>query len=532
MERFLRAAVFSGLCLLGCLLGAGCGLRDRPRGEVKGGGGELRVLLPAEPRDLNPGSLRDEMGLQLAPNLYSRLVILDVDGRLHPDLAESWTVDSAGLVYIFHLRSGVRWHDGRPFGAADVRWTFEHLARQRSFAAEALRRIATVETPDERTAVFHLREPWAPLLATLAGYGTFILPRPTPGAPAAGAGLAPVGTGPFRLDSWSKGREIVLTANPHYFRPGPFLDRVVYRFQPDPERAPQMIAAGAADYTVLRPLLARLPSLARDPRLAVRTSPSDSRYLLVFNLRRQPFADRRVREAVSRAIDRTALLQTALYGYGSPAVGFYTPAVTWAYDAAARAPAFDPIRARALLDAAGLAPDAQGIRLRTELLVGDVPPFSELARDVAAQLRAVGIEARLTPVTLAAWMDRALQRHDFALTLMGGSQGPDPENLNVRFGSRGATQVMGYESPELDATLAEGARATDLPRRARAYYRAQEILARDLPVVPLAEGIHVTISRRGVTGLPWVEGRGLIPEQELSLVRIVRDGTGRRGGPP
>jgi ABC-type oligopeptide transport system substrate-binding subunit len=115
---------------------------------------------------------------------------------------------------------------------------------------------------------------------------------------------------------------------------------------------------------------------------------------------------------------------------------------------------------------------------------------------------------------------------------MGGSQGPDPENLNVRFGSRGATQVMGYESPELDATLAEGARATDLPRRARAYYRAQEILARDLPVVPLAEGIHVTISRRGVTGLPWVEGRGLIPDQELSLVRIVRDGTGRRGGPP
>jgi len=202
--------------------------------------------------------------------------------------------------------------------------------------------------------------------------------------------------------------------------------------------------------------------------------------------------------------------------------------VAWAYNAAARAPDFDPVRARALLDAAGLVRDAQGIRLRSELLVGDLSPFSEIARAVAAQLRAVGIEVRLTPVTVTAWVERALQRHDFDLTLMGGSQGPDPENLNVRFGSHGTTQIMGYESPELDAALAEGSRVTDLAQRARAYYRAQEILARDLPVTPLAEGIHITISRRGVTGLPWVEGRGLVPEQELSLVRV---GTGRRGKP-
>jgi peptide/nickel transport system substrate-binding protein len=126
------------------------------------------------------------------------------------------------------------------------------------------------------------------------------------------------------------------------------------------------------------------------------------------------------------------------------------------------------------------------------------------------------------PVTVAAWVERAMRGHDFDLTLVGGSQGPDPENLNVRFGSRGTSQIMGYESPELDAALAAGSGATDLALRARAYYRAQEILARDLPVVPLAEGIHVTIARRGVTGLPWVEGRGLVPDQELSLVRVGR----------
>lgn len=534
MPPFSRSLAGAFL-LCACLLAA-CGSGDRPGdgpgrqpgAEAKGGGGELRVLLPAEPRGLDPNSPRDEISLLLAPNLYSRLAMLDVDGQLHPDLAESWTVDPAGRVYTFRLRPGVRWHDGRPFGAADVRWTFERLAGRPSLAAEAIRRIAAVETPDEGTVVFRLRETWAPFLSTLAGYGAFILPRPAPGGRTWDAG-APVGTGPFRFVSWARGREVVVAANRQYFRPGPYLDRVAFRFESDPERGAAKIAAGEADYTMLRPLLARLPQLARDPRLAVHTSPSDNRYLLVFNLRRPPFADRRVREALSRALDRTALLQTALYGYGAPAVGFYTPAVAWAYNAAARTPAFDPARARALLDAAGLKPDASGVRLRTELLVGALPPFTEVARSVADQLRTLGLEVRVTPVTGAAWMERAGERHEFDLTLMGGNQGPDPENLNARFGSRGAFQIMGYESPEMDAALADGAHAVGLAARSRAYFRAQEILARDLPVVPLAEGVHVTLTRRGVTGLPWAEGRGLIPDHELSLVRV-RDRRRAGGG--
>ncbi len=533
ISRVLQGAVWLGACLLGtCLFEISCAPGDPQPGATKGGGGELRVLLPTEPRELDPNSLRDEIGLQLAPNLYSHLLMLDVDGRLHPDLAASWSVDATGRIYTFYLRPGVQWHDGRPFSAADVGWTFDRLARQPTFADEALRRITRVETPDEHTIVFHLREPWAPFLATLAENGTFILPRPAPGAPAAGPGSIPVGTGPFRFHSWIKGREIVLAANPRYFRPGPFLDRVVYRFEPDSERGTQRVARGEADYVMIRPLLAHLPDLARDPRLTVSTSPSDSRYLLVFNLRRPPFSDRRVREAVSRAVDRQALLKTALYGYGSPAVGFYTPAVPWAYNAAARIPDFDPARARALLDEAGLTPDAHGIRLHTELVVGDLSPFPEIAHAVAAQLWAVGIEVRVTPMPVAAWLERAMQRHDFDLALIGGRQGPDPENLNVRFGAHGTTQVMGYESPDFDAAVAEGARTTDLDRRARAYFRAQEILARDLPAAPLAEAIHVTITRRGVTGLPWVEGRGLVPDQELSLVRIARDNTGRKRGRP
>ncbi|HEX9943862.1 MAG TPA: ABC transporter substrate-binding protein [Thermoanaerobaculia bacterium] len=516
---------WSGVLLLALLpLWTACERRTSPLLETKGGGGEFRVLLPIEPRDLDPNSTQDEISLLLAPNLYNRLVMLDIDSRLHPDLAASWEVGQGGLEYTFHLREGVRWHDGRPFAAADVRWTLEHLARRPSYAVEALRRIAAVETPDERTVVVRLTEPWAPFLATIAVHGVFILPRPEPGAPEKDPGRGkPVGTGPFRFAEWVQGQRIVLTANRSFFRPGPFLDRVVFTFEPDSNRSPELLASGRADYAMLRPSAALLPRLARDPRLRVLTSPSEGRYYLAFNLRRPPFGDPRVREAFNRALDRTALLERALYGYGAPGFGFYTPAVAWAYDPAARAPDFDPGRARALLDAAGLTPDRRGVRLAPELLCPDTTPFPEIARVLVEQFQTVGVAVRIEPMTAGQWFERT-RRHDFDLTLMGGGHGPDPENLNSRFGSRGPTQIMGYASAEFDAAVREGARALDLGRRARAYFRAQRILARDLPIAPLAEGVMVTICRREVTGLPRAEARGLVPDYDYSLVRVRRPG--------
>ena len=499
---------------------------DRPAPsllETKGGGGEFRVLLPAEPVDLDPNSNRDEVSLLVAPNLYSRLVMLDADARLHPDLAERWEVSPDGRRYTFHLRPGVSWHDGRPFQAADVKWTLEHLAERLTFSAEAIRRVTRVETPDEHTVVVHLGEPWAPFLSTLADLGLFILPRPTQKPERQVAGRPAVGTGPFRLAEWVPGKRIVLTANRSFFRPGPFLDQVVYTFEPSPSRGPELMASGKVDYVVLRPSLSLLPRLARDERLRVSTSPSDGRYYLAFNLRRKPFDDLRVREAINRALDRPALLERALHGYGAPGYGFYTPAVAWAYDPNAQAPELDRDRSRALLDAAGLRPDPrdpEGIRLKTVLLCPTLGPFQDIAREVADQLREVGIAARVETVGTRQWMERAIQRHDFDLSMIGGGHGPDPENLNARFGSRGTAQIMGYANPELEAALAEGARAVDLTRRARAYFQVQKILAHDLPIAPLAESVHVTLSRQGVTGLARREARGLVPEGEFSLVRV------------
>jgi peptide/nickel transport system substrate-binding protein len=262
-----------------------------------------------------------------------------------------------------------------------------------------------------------------------------------------------------------------------------------------------------------------IPGLAREPGLRVVTGPSDARLYVGFNLRRPPLADRRVREAINRAIDRQEILDRGLHGYGAPALGFYTPAVSWAYNGDAHVPPFDREKARRLLAEAGLRPDAHGTVLRLDLLIPRLGSFGALGLLLYDQLCTVGIELRLVVLAPAEHTERTLLRHDFDLALMAGSQGPDPENLEARFSSHGSLQFMGYANPALDAAVSEGARTVDLPRRARAYFRAQTILAHDLPIAPLAEGVSISVFRRGITGLPQAEARGLVPADEYSLVR-------------
>jgi peptide/nickel transport system substrate-binding protein len=478
---------------------------------VTGRGGELRVLIPGEPQGFDPNLPGNEIAQLLAPNLFSTLVTLDTDGRLLPDLAEGWEVQDGGRTYLFHLRKGVLWHDGRPFSSGDVRFTLERLKSQQSISYEAVRRISRIETPDNGTVVLRLREPWAPFLSILAWGGTYILPRHLPSG--GDRPISPVGTGPFRFGEYVRGERIVLEASPRFHRPGPFLDRVAFLPALDSSEAADRLLRGEADYTLTRIPLDLVPKLERAPGMRVLTGPNSSRIFCAFNLRRPPLGDIRVREAINRAIDRGDLVRRSLFGYGAPGFGFYTPSVAWAYNGDAHVPPFDRQRARALLADAGA-------RRELEMVIPDLAPIDEMSGLLRAQLAEVGLRVRVTALPLNDWIDRVIQRKDFDLTLISGSQGPDPENLSFRFGSRTANPNLGYASPELDAALAEGAATVDLEQRARSYHRAQEILARDLPIAPLAEAVTVTVFRRNVRGLPHAEGRGLVPNYDFSLVRV------------
>jgi ABC-type transport system substrate-binding protein len=188
--------------------------------------------------------------------------------------------------------------------------------------------------------------------------------------------------------------------------------------------------------------------------------------------------------------------------------------VDWAYNANARAPTYDPTAARRLI-AAGVERDFVATLLCTTLGSG-----VGMAKEIAGQLMAVGLYVQPRCVPPQDYFALLFDKRDFDLAVMAGSQGPDPDSLTTRFSSHGGSQVMGYANAELDEILARGGSSPDISVRTASYFKAQEILARDLPIAPLVENVRVTVSRVGVSGLPQDDARGLVPEFMYNLIRL------------
>lgn len=506
------------LLLIVSMFVTGCSTGRPPQSPAVTRNGTLRVALYTEPRTLNPDVAGDETAYVVAASVFNRLVTIDLDGRLLPDLAERWTVDGDGKTYTFDLRRGVIWHDGRPFTADDVKWTMEALREARGTARQLAARIQSIEVVDPHTVRLRLAESWAPFLTTLAQFDTAILPRHRFSGRdwrSHPENMRPVGTGPFKFDRWEHGERLTLVANTAYFKPGPFVERVEYVFAPDPQRADELIIEGRVDLLVGRPRAADIAALNQAPHVALARTPSDSRYYGLFNLKRAPFADRRARLAAHHAVDRQALVQRALGGLGAPALGFYSPSVPWAYNEKATVPAYEPERARALFRSAG----ARG--RRTVILAPGISPFRSLATELARQWSDAGLKATVSfidPADLSQILSRG--DTDWDVVLLGGSNGPDPDVLRVRFASDGVMSFSGFSNPRFDSAVREGGRHSALPIRAAAYRQAQDVLAEELPILPLAESLRVTARARRVYGLPQAEARGLVPDYDFSLVRL------------
>jgi peptide/nickel transport system substrate-binding protein len=495
-----------------------CSPHDVPARDVKGGDGVLRVSLGGEPKTLNPNlSPFDELALLVTQNIFSRLVTRTDDGKVLPELAERWTQAPDGLSYTFSLRRGVTFHDGRPLTSEDVRSTFARMSE--STNSELAQRLAGVDTPDPQTVTIRLKAPWAAFIPSIAWYGASILPAHIYGATAwkdSPANRKPIGSGPFTLRSWDPGRRIVLEKNPAFFGQGPYIDAIEYVITDSSSAGVQLLLDGRVDFVLGRPPSDLLPRLTRTPGIRVSTAPSDGRTYLAFNLRHAPFDDLRLRRAVNLAIDRLALVERVLSGLGTPAVGFYTPAVGWAYNANARVPAYDRAAARQVVAAVAPPP----IRFVYPGSPNAAP--STLGAEVMHQLEAVGLRIHPRTIPPADLLPYLFGGGDYDMVILSGAHGPDPDMLTARFGSSGSMQVMGYANADLDRVLARGGSVSDPVQRAAAYFRAQEILAQDLPIAPLYETIRASVFRDGLRGLPQEDARGLVADYTFNLVRLPR----------
>ena len=484
------------------------------------------AAITSDPGQLNT-AITTNGGVHTAAGvLYDGLVELDLDLNPVPALARSWEIENDGALYRFHLRRDVRWHDGKPFTAADVKFTFDELllkfhSRTRASLAPALERI---DTPDAFTVEFVLRRPYAPLLQQLNVEEAPIMPRHVfaTGDPLRNpANTAPVGTGPYRFVSYTSGSEIRYAANETYFRGAPAIANVVLRVIPDP--AVQVIAleAGEVDWLFGVPGPER-NRLRQDRRFVVEQSPgysggSNCVSTLALNLDNPVFQDIRLRRAVAHAIDRQQVVERVLFGEGRVADAPISSGIRFAHASGLPVPSLDTAAASRLLSEAGwqrrannvrTSGNVRGVRDGTPLTVRFVtmPGQTQYGDLLRAQLRVVGIDLRITTMESAVFSETVFKARDFDTAIISYCNGTDPE-IGVRrqyvsssIGPVPFSNAAAYSNSEMDSLFDAAASAIVVEKRTSLYRRIQELAVRDQPYVWLAETLSTRAHSARCTG--------------------------------
>ena len=442
--------------MLGALLLAGSALGAQRM--IVGTQLEPPVLDPTA----NPAAAISEV---LYCNVYEGLVRFAADGSVRPMLALSWDVSGDGLSYVFHLKSGVRFHDGTAFDAAAAKFSLDRILAPDSVNPQRsrLRAIRAVEVVDPLTLRLLLSRRSGGLLQSLA-FGSAVMVSQKSSL---NNSLHPIGTGPFRFLRWRRGDSITLERNPEYQGASAALSQVTFKFITDPTAAFAALMAGDVDAFSNYPAPESFAQFAADRRFAVFNGTTEMETVLGFNERRAPLNDVRVRRAISYAIDRHAIIDGAMFGYGTP-IGSHFPPGNPAYVDLTGVYPHDADRAKALLAQAGY---GQGLTLTLKL-----PPPSYARRSgeiIAAQLALIGIRVRIENLEWAQWLDQVYARHDFDMSIVGHAE-PLDYDIYAR-----DDYYFGYSNPEFKALIAALDDSVDAAKRKELLQEIQRKLADD-----------------------------------------------------
>ena len=502
LRRFHVSTILAAAALGAAALG--CSKKDGPATEPQlqasaqpVTGGTFHVASIGEPSNLLPPLATDSASFDIIGQVYNTLIKYNGKYEFEGDLAERWEVLDSGLRFRFYLRKNIKFHDGHPCTARDVIQSYKIMTDPRTPTAYAVNytKIKSVTAIDDYTVDVSYTESHAPALDDLASL--HILPGHlvTSAEKIAEHPLnrKPIGTGPYMFVEWQSNVKITLKANPDYFLGRPNIEGFEYRIIPDQQTIFLELKTGHLDRGGLTPLQWERQTNTPDiQKLLTKYEWTGLNYTyLGFNLKREPFADKRVRHALNYAINRTQIIDGVLMGHGKPLYGPMPPDLWYSNPNLPTYP-YDPAKAKALLAEAGFKDtdgdgilDRNGSKFSFEVITNQGNPLREqTAQIMQANFKDLGIDMQIRVVEWSAFLEKFVDTRNFDAIILGWALGPEPDQYNFWHSSQtGKKQFnfVGYNNPRVDELLEISRRTVEREARKKALYELQSILAEDAP---------------------------------------------------
>lgn len=489
MKQFSTFALASVLAL-----GAGLGMAQAQS--------DITVALQLEPPHLDPTSAAaGAIDSVTYSNIFEGLTRFMGDGSVVPGLAKSWEISQDGLTYTFTLRTGVTFHDGTTMDAEDVKFSLDRARAEDSVNAQKalFAGINDVSVVDSATVRITLTEPNGNFLFNLAwGDAVIVAPESIDAIK-----TMPIGTGAFKFVNWVQGDRIDIARNDAYWGTPAKLDKATFKFISDPTAAFAAVMAEDVDVFSGFPAPENLPQFEADPRFQVLVGSTEGETILSTNNKQPPFDNVKVRQALAHAIDRQAIIDGAMFGYGTP-IGTHFAPHNPAYVDLKSMSSYDPEKAKALLAEAGY-PDGFDTTLH-------LPPPSYARRGgeiIAAQLSQVGVRAEITNVEWAQWLETVFRGKNFGLTIVSHT-----EPMDIGIYAR-PEYYFQYDNTAFQDLIAKLNGTTDPDMRISMMQQAQEIIAKDYVNGYLFQLAALSVAKANVKGL-WTNA----PTQATDLTAV------------
>lgn len=484
---------------------------------------------------LNPILAQDSASNEINSLVFNGLIKYDRNLEdFIGDLAESWEVEDGEQPAItFHLRKGVLWHDGKEFSAHDVKFTYDKIMDEKTNTVRrsSYELVKEAKVLDPYTFKVIYREPFSP---GLESWGIGIVPKhilEREDINTSSFNRSPIGTGPFRFVEWVSDEKIILEANPKYFEGRPNLDRIIYRIIPETAISEMEILTRGVDYSGLFPY--QYQRMSEIPFLKTYSQPSLGYTYIGYNLKNELFKDKRVRHALTHAINREEIVQYVLYGFGTVASGPF-PNHLWYSNPNVKPLPFDTARAKRLLHEAGWKDsdgdgilDRNGKPFRFTLITNS---GNDTRRDIGVlvqrQLKEVGIDVKFELYEWSVFLKNFITARHFDACILGWALSVDPDAYEIWHSSQieKGFNTISYSNPEVDRLLELGRREYNIEKRKKIYWRIHELIAEDQPYTFLYVPLGLSVLQRKFFILEMNEkGREVLREIKMEKAGLMYD---------